>query len=101
MVGDQPAGADVVGTDAADQGARGAGVARRHDLALDQGRRADHPGDLPHRPRGRVEISEMRALAIDREMAVEAEDAVNEIGAKPVHHRHDDDQGRHPERDAE
>src|SRR5665213_1940813 len=33
-------------------------------------------------------------------MAVEAEDAAQQLGAKAVHHRHDDDERRHAERDA-
>ena len=40
-------------------------------------------------------------VAIDAEMAVEAEDAADQIGAEPVHHRHDDDQRRDAERDAQ
>ena len=34
-------------------------------------------------------------------MAVEAEDAAEQLGAEPVHHRHHDDQRRDAERDAE
>ena len=34
-------------------------------------------------------------------MAVEAEDLLQEFVAESVHHRHDDDQGRHAEHDAE
>jgi hypothetical protein len=34
-------------------------------------------------------------------MAVEAEDAAEQLGAEAVHHRHDDDQGGDAERDAE
>ncbi len=33
-------------------------------------------------------------------MAVQPQDAVHQFGAETVHHRHDDDQGRHTERDA-
>ena len=38
---------------------------------------------------------------IDAEMAVEPENAAEQIGAEAVHHRHDDDQRRDAERDAE
>jgi hypothetical protein len=52
-------------------------------------------------------IGELRVvgdrLAIGRHghVPVEAEDAAEQLGAEPVHHRHDDDQGRHTEGDAQ
>src|SRR3954453_8118783 len=102
MIGDQRTVADVIGTDAADNGARGgAALAGRHDLPLDHRRRADHPWHLPHLGRDRIEIAQHAGLAIDPEMAVEAEDAADQIGAEAVHDRHDDDQGRDAGRYAE
>ncbi len=38
---------------------------------------------------------------LDQEMAVEAENLVEQLAAKAVHHRHDDDQGGDAEHDAE
>ena len=102
MIGDQRAVAEVVGADAADDRARGgAALAGRHDLALDQWGRADDPRHLPNLGRDRVEIAQHPGLAIDSEMAVETEDAADQIGAEAVHDRHDDDQGGDAERDAE
>ena len=50
--------------------------------------------------RGRVEIGETAAIGKDPEIAVEAKDAREEVGAETVHHRHDDDQGGNAERSA-
>ncbi len=101
MAGDQLALADVLRADAAHQRAGGAGIGGRHDLPLDQRRRADHPRHLPHALGGGLETGQPRALAIDGEVSVEPENAADQLGAEPVHHRHHDDQGRDPERDAE
>src|SRR5262249_19447386 len=49
----------------------------------------------------RVEIGERSGLAIDAEVAVKAEDAADQIGAEAVHDRHDNDQRRDAEGDAE
>ena len=77
-------------------------AAGRHDLALDQRGDAGDTRECRGPCAAAASKSVKRAgLAIDREMAVEAEDAADQIGAKPVHHRHHDDQRRHPERDPE
>ncbi len=47
--------------------------------------RAEDIGDL-------VVIGDRAAIGADREMRVEAEDAVEQFGPEAVHHRHDDDQ---------
>ena len=101
VFGDQRATTDVVGTDAAHQRAGGAGIAGRHDLRLDQRRRLGDVRHLAHLGGDRIEIGERVACAVHPEMAVEAEDAADQVGAEPVHHRHHDDQGGDPERDAE
>src|SRR5580693_6195903 len=49
---------------------------------------------------GRIPRTSAPAAPVS-EIAVEAQDAGEQIGAKPVHHRHDDDQGGDTERDPE
>ena len=79
----------------------GAGFRGRHDLALDQRGDPGDPRDVADFLRGRIEIGEAAAAGIDPEIAVEAEDAAEQVGAEPVHHRHHDDQGGDAERDPE
>ncbi len=59
------------------------------------------PGTSLHLCRLGVEIGKRAGLSINSEMAVETKDAAEEVGAKTVHHRHDDDQGGNPEGDPE
>src|SRR2546430_1500685 len=83
----------VVGADAADQRTGGGVGTGRHHLALDQRRRLGDAGYGADFRRDRIEIEESGALAVNREMAVETEDAPHQVAAKAVHHRHHDDQG--------
>ena len=46
-------------------------------------------------------IGQRRLDALQEDMAVEADDLVHQVEAKAVHHRHDDDQRRDAEHDAE
>ena len=46
-------------------------------------------------------VGELGVHRLQDEVAVEAEDLVDELGAEAVHHRHDDDQRRDAEHDAE
>ena len=59
------------------------------------------PGTCRTRSAATVKIGQPRTLAIDGQVPVEPENPADQLGAKPVHHRHHDDQGRDPERDAE
>ena len=59
------------------------------------------PGTCRTRSAAVVETGQPRALAIDGEVSIEPEDAADQLGAEPVHHRHHDDQRRDPERDPE
>ena len=70
VVGDQLAGSDVLGANAADERAGGAGVSGRHDLALDQRRCADHPRHLPDAGGGGLEIGEPVGFAVDGHVPV-------------------------------
>src|SRR6266851_5666380 len=99
MIRDEGAAPQIVRSDAAHEGARGAGLGGRHDLSLDQRSDAGDSGDVTDLFRNRVEVAERAARGIDAEMTVEAEDAAEQIGAKAVHDRHDDDQGGNPEGD--
>ena len=65
------------------------------------GRAATTPGSFFDLRRQRVVIAERALRGIDVEMAVEAEDAAQQLDAEAVHHRHDDDERRDAERDAE
>jgi hypothetical protein len=70
-------------------------------LSFDQGSYPDDARHLADFLRSGIEIGETAAHGIDPEIAIEAEDAGEEVGAKPVHHRHHDDQGGDTERDPE
>ena len=46
-------------------------------------------------------VGQRRVDRLNDEVAVEAEDLVDQLGAEAVHHRHDDDQRRDAEHDAD
>ena len=48
-----------------------------------------------------IPVGQRRFERLHQQMAVEAEDLVEQFLAEAVHHRHDDDQRRHAEHDAE
>ena len=99
MVGDELERAQVLGPDAAHQRPGRAGVGRRHDLPLDHREGRGDAGDLPDLRQRLLIIGKPAGHPVDAEIAVEAEDAAQKVGAEPVHHRHDDDQGGDAERD--
>jgi hypothetical protein len=51
--------------------------------------------------RDRVPIGQRRFERLHQQVAIEAQDLVEQLDAEAIHHRHDDDQVRDPERDAE
>src|SRR6516164_1909380 len=65
---------------------------------------ASEPWTIWSATRGRrlsVKIAERTGLGIDTEMAVETENPAEQVSAKAIHHRHNDDQGGNPKRDPE
>ena len=100
-VRNQAQGAQIRRPDAVHQGARGAGVGGRHDLAFDDRDRRGDARNPPHLLRRGGEIAERARLRVHAEIAVQTEDAAHQVGAEAVHYRHDDDQGGHTEGDPE
>ena len=100
IAGDDGAPGEVGWADAAHHGAARHAARRRHDLALDERADPDDAGDLADLPGKGVEVAQGFAGAVDAEVSVEAENAGQELLAKAVHHRHDDDQRRHAKGDA-
>ena len=93
---------EVGAADAAHEHARAAvALPGGQRLALDDrygGAHAGHGGDA----RGdRVVVGEVALHRLHDDMAVDAEDLVEQLGPESVHHRHDDDKRRHAEHDAE
>ena len=101
MVRDQRAPPQILRSDATHERACGGDLRRSHDLTLDQRRDAGDAGDSGDFCRLSVEIAERTGLGIDTEVAVETENPAEQVGAKAIHHRHDDDQGGNPKRDPE
>ena len=76
-------------------------VATDKHLALDRRDHADDPVEFFDFRCHPVEIPErLIGQTVDAHMTVQAEDAVEQFGAKAVHDRHHDDQRRHAQRDA-
>ncbi len=77
------------------------GIPADQRLVLDHRRHPHHAGNLPQPVGQRAVIRQAGAgRGADLEMGVEAEHALHQLGAEAVHHRHDDDQGRHAQQDA-
>jgi len=60
----------------------------QRDRARDAGRGLRIGHDLPP-------VGQLAAIALDNRMSVEANDLVEQLGTKPVHNAHHDDQRRH------
>ena len=73
----------------------------RERLALDQRQRQSDAGNFADTLRHRVVIGERRLDPLQEHVAIEADHLVHEIMAEAVHHRHDDDQRRYAQHDAE
>src|SRR6185312_7070813 len=101
IVGDGGKLFEVLKPDAADKNA--AGVERRgsEGLSLDNWRGEPDARHLVD-ARGDVRpIGERLFQRLDQEMAVNAENLAQKLMPEAVHHRHDDDERRHAEHDAE
>ena len=106
MARDEFQRAQIVGANAAHERAGGGGVGGRHDLALDDREGGRHTRQFKDLVGGGGVIGKAACLGpaglgINAEIAVEAQDAAQQIGAKPVHHRHHDDQSGDAERNPE
>ena len=102
IVGNDCERTQVFGPDAARQRSRRHALAHDHRLPFHRRVRARHTLDRPHLPGQLVEIAERAAVyRHHRDMAVQPQHAVEQLGAKAVHHRHHDDQRRHAERNAD
>src|ERR1700744_6359987 len=73
----------------------------RKRLAFDQRQRQSDARNLTHPRSHRVVVGERRLDPLQEHVAIEAVHLVHEIVAKAIHHRHDDNQRRHAEDDAE
>src|SRR5215813_3163369 len=83
------------------EGARRVVGRRRHHLAVN---RRQYRGDARHGPdlrRDVIEVVDVLAGRGQAEMAVDAEDRIQDLGAETVHDGEHDDQRRHAEADAE
>ena len=88
--------------DSARKRARGVALADDHRLPFDCRMGAYHAFDRPHLPGQLVEIVERAAVyRHHRDMAVQAQYTVEQLGAEAVHHRHHDDQRRDAERNTD
>ena len=101
VLGDRGEIVEVVGAHAAHQHARGVERRRRQRLAVDHRcgqpdalHLADALGDV-------LPVGQRRFQRLHQDMAVEAEDLVQQFLAEAVHHRHHDDQRGDAEHDAE
>ena len=101
VLGDRGEPGEVVAADAANQHARGVERRRRQRLALDDRHREPDAVELGNALGHRLIVGERRFQRLHQQMAVEAEDLAQQFLAEAVHHRHDDDQGRHAQHDAE
>jgi hypothetical protein len=101
MAGEQRFRLDVGEAHAAHHDARRAALDRGEHLAFDQRMDGDDARHLLHAIGERREIGNRALRRIDAEMAVEPEDAVEQLDAEAVHHRHHDDQRRDAEHDAD
>ena len=73
----------------------------RQRLAFDHRRRQHDAVDLGDPLGDLLPVGQRRFQRLDQQVAVEPEDLVEQFLAEAVHHRHDDDEGRDAEHDAE
>ena len=98
---ERPARGKVRPADTADDRADIDRATGHHGLPLDLRGDRDDAGNFGNLQRQRVEIGNAAPLGgVDTDMAVQPEDATDEFGPEPVHHRHHDDQRRDAKRDA-
>ena len=87
--------------DAADQHAAGIERRGRQRLAFDDRRREPDAFDAGDARGHLFPIGQRLFQRLDQQMAVEAQDLVEQLLAEAVHHRHHDDEGGDAEHDAE
>ena len=86
--------------DAAHQGAGLLLLRGNAGRVLDHGKGEGDAGNFFQIVRDFAVIGQGRVDRLDENMAVDADQLGNHLVAHAVHHRHDDDQGHHPDRDA-
>ena len=86
---------------AAHEHAVGNAARRCHHLAVIGGCRADHARNGHYAFCHRVVVGDVAIIALHHHVAVEAQDAGEQIVAEAVHHRHHDDQRGDAQRDAD
>ena len=70
-------------------------------LALDQRQRKRHARNLADAIRDRLVVGQRRLDPLQEHVAVKADHLLHEVMPEAVHHRHDDNERRDPEHDAE
>ena len=101
LVGDRGQRGEIGGAHAAHQ--HPGGIERRGGKRLafhDRGGQLQ-AFDLGDAGGDRLPVGQRRVQRLDQQMAVEAQNLVEQFLAESIHHRHDDDQGRNAEHDAE
>ena len=101
VVDDRGQAFEVFQADAADQHAAGVERRGRQRLAFDDGRGEPDAFDAGDAGGDLLPVGERLFQRLDQQMAVEAEDLVEQFLAEAVHHRHHDDQGGDAQHDAE
>ena len=101
VAGDAGQALEILPADAAHQRA-GRAIGRAGEgLALDQRQRKRHARDLADPIRYCLVVGQRRLDPLQEHVAVEADHLLHEVMPEAVHHRHDDDQRRDAEHDAE
>ncbi len=101
VAGDARQAGEILPANAPDQRAGRAVGGARERLALDQRQRQGDARNLAHPLRHRVVVGQRRLDPLQEHVAIEADHFVHQVVAEAVHHRHDDDQRRDAEHDAE
>src|SRR6185369_11861917 len=101
VAGDDLRGGEVLGVESADHGA--GDLVRPHGdgLRFDHRRHLDDVGKRAHALYRGVALVAVENAAGDVDVAVEPQDAAEQLRPEAVHHGHDDDQHRHGQGDAD
>jgi hypothetical protein len=94
-------GEDVLAPHAADEHAFDAAFRTRHQRLLDQRHRLGDAGRRLGLAHDLLPVGQAPAIAVDDGMSVQADDLVEQLGAKAVHHAHHDDQRGDAEHDGD
>ena len=101
VLGDRGEVVEIVGADAAHEHARGVARRGRQRLAVHHGRGEPDALDLADALGDVLPVGQRRFQRLHQDVAVEAEDLVEQFLAEAVHHGHHDDQRGDAEHDAE